>query len=702
MQLVAPAGSMSGLVASISGGADAVYLGMPKFGARAKADNFDLTALKMAVEYAHTFGVKVFVTLNTLIKDGEMTAALDAARAAYDIGVDAAIVQDLRFIERLKTAVPDFTLHASTQMGIHNKAGALALQRLGISRAVLARETLPEDIVKIKSTGIDVEYFVQGALCICFSGNCYFSSLASSYSGNRGKCMQLCRKPYFFHGKRGYFLSAKDLCLYDKLGELEALGVDAIKIEGRMRSDEYAYRAASVYKSNMPCDKAFQALKAVFNRGDYCHAYLDKDAPFRVIYPQTQSNIGKSVGKIASVKGKTLYVKGFTAHPADGFKILRDGSEICGATAKNGTITADGNCRVGDELRLTFDGELSQKVKSLRRTLEVDVYVKLAAGEPVTARLTAGNSEISLVSDFMAESALSVAATDADIEKTFAKVSDYPFVPRIQANVSSGAFVPASKLNEFRRTAYKALFDKIQSDYKITRSNKPYLGLDYNKFDGHGKILMVESADILTEDMLEAVDYIAINPRDYSDFSVPTGSKPVLLWLPPVMRGNDKDIIAAAVNDKRIHGVIANNLYAFSVTDKPILIGPLLNVIGSTDMPHIRSFEADGRTNGFDYAFGFAPVMTLCHCPYGKCVNCSGDDELRDEDGRRFKLRRYKLDKCYWQLLNCVPHNTVKYVKQSGDMFFDCTAADKNDIVKILSGNYDGPHTVGNLNKGLK
>ncbi|MDE6401170.1 MAG: U32 family peptidase, partial [Clostridiales bacterium] len=217
MQIVAPAGNFDGLRASVNAGADAVYLGMPFFGARAKAENFDEIGLKNAVDYAHLFGVKVFLTLNTLIKDGEMNRALEMAQYAQSVGVDAAIVQDLRFIYGLKHKVPKLALHASTQMGIHNADGAMALKDLGIMRAVLARETLPKDISEIKRTGIEIEYFVQGALCICFSGNCYFSSLASSYSGNRGKCMQLCRKPYCFHGKHGYFLSAKDLCLYDKL-----------------------------------------------------------------------------------------------------------------------------------------------------------------------------------------------------------------------------------------------------------------------------------------------------------------------------------------------------------------------------------------------------------------------------------------------------------------------------------------------------
>lgn len=321
MQLVAPAGSFDALKAAVNSGADAVYLGMPQFGARAKARNFSDGELALAVEYAHMFGAKVFVTLNTLIKDGEMRAALDAAKRAYDCGADAAIVQDIRFIERVKRELPELALHASTQMGVHNADGAKAILDMGVKRAVLARETLPEDIADIKKTGIEIEFFVQGALCICFSGNCYFSSLASSYSGNRGKCMQLCRKKYDLHGKTGYFLSAKDICLYDKLDRLKALGVDAIKIEGRMRSTEYVARAVSVYKSSMPDAEANNALKEVFNRGDYCSAYFDNDAPHRIVYSAAQSNIGTHIGTVSAVKGNEISVGGFVPHAADGFKL---------------------------------------------------------------------------------------------------------------------------------------------------------------------------------------------------------------------------------------------------------------------------------------------------------------------------------------------------------------------------------------------
>lgn len=697
MQIVAPAGNKSGLIASINGGADAVYLGMPNFGARSKAENFDRQAIKKAVDYAHLFGVKVFITLNTLIKDEEMEDALLTAEHARNVGVDAAIVQDIRFIKRLKTKLPNFVLHASTQMGIHNAEGAKALLDLGIKRAVLARETLPQDISEIKKTGIEIEYFVQGALCVCFSGNCYFSSLASSYSGNRGKCMQLCRKPYYFNGKRGYFLSAKDLCMYADLKRLESLGVDAIKIEGRMRSDEYAFIAPYVYKSDMETFKALHMLKSVFNRGDYCNGYLDDYGAFRVIYPQIQGNIGVCIGKIDKVKGKKIFVNGFTPDKNDGFKVLRNRAEVCGAHVENGVVIVDGACAAGDQLNRTVSGEIKALVEKSTRRVDLDVEVTINAGQYPNVILSAPVHTVTKGS-MPAKAAKTHALTEEDIIRTFKKVGDAPITPHITVHTDGKSFMAVSELNELRRAAYSTI---AANDYVVKRSDERYIGNSYNRFNGHGKILMVDSVDKLDKNILCKIDYLALNPADYAHFDIPDTDVPILLNLPVTMRGDDRRVIKSAIDRDGIYGVISNNLYTVKLTEKPILLGTGHNIIGNFDLPHITSFEADkSDSSAFIYAFGYAPLMTLCHCPYGKCINCSGKDMLKDEGGRTFALRRYKTAHCYWQLLNCVPNYQNK--PKAGNLFFDCTACDRGEILDILNFRYSGNFTRGNMNKGLK
>ncbi len=711
MELVAPAGNFAALKAAVKNGADAVYLGLPDFGARAKAENFTFDNLKNAIEYAHLFGTKVFVTLNTLIKDSEMSRAIDSAKLAYMSGADAAIVQDVRLIKYLKRELPDFSLHASTQMGIHNAAGARAALDMGLRRAVLARETLPQDIVEIKKTGIDIEFFVQGALCICFSGNCYFSSLASSYSGNRGKCMQLCRKQYDFQGSKGYYLSAKDICLYDKLAYLGSLGVDAIKIEGRMRSTEYVAQAVRVYKSQMPKNDADNALKAVFNRGNYCSAYLDDGAPFRVVYSKSQSNIGVSIGKIDKVSGnKRVQVNGFSPNPADGFKIMRNGNEIGGASVRGGAITTDCKAKVGDELRRTFDGKLSDELNKITRKLPVSVEVEVCGGKAIFGRAKTNESEYVLTGK-VAEFAVNRALTVEDITRVFKKVSDLPFDVTVKINTDNNAFMPVSELNEFRRSLYNGLKDKIISRLPVRREGQKF-SLEYNEFCGRGKILAVDDLSVITEEIAKKIDYIALKPRDYSTVETMSNKyrfndKKLLLSMPITMRGEDADILRRAVDSENIFGVISNNYYTLKFTDKPILLGTGHNIIGSCERTHIRSFEADdagGDGNSFMYCYGYAPVMTLCHCIYGKCVNCRGDDVLTDESGRNFALKRYRVAHCYWELNNCVPHNftDIMTAKSAKNLYYDCCGMNTDGILRVLNGEYSGKFTRGNTNKGLK
>lgn len=221
-KLLAPAGDMQSLKMAVFNGADEVYLGIKDFNAR-NIQGFDLETLKQAVQFAHVFGVKVHLAINILFDDQTLQKALDLIVDSYNLGVDAFIVQDLGLAHLVKTFYPQICLHASTQMGIHNLAGAKWAEKFGFTRVVLSRETPLEEIKRIKqNTNLEVEYFVHGALCVSFSGNCYLSSYLFDASGNQGKCKQLCRLPYDFKiGQKtladGYLLSAKDICMIDRL-----------------------------------------------------------------------------------------------------------------------------------------------------------------------------------------------------------------------------------------------------------------------------------------------------------------------------------------------------------------------------------------------------------------------------------------------------------------------------------------------------
>lgn len=284
LELLAPAGDTEAFDVAIESGADAVYLGLDNFNARMKAQNFDCVGIADVVSRAHFYGVKVYVTVNTILQNDEFSDLISLVKAAVDAKVDAFLVQDLGVCKVLKECFDGIVLHASTQLGVHNLLGAKMCEEAGFSRVVLSRETKLEDIKEIRqNTNLEIEYFVQGALCVAFSGNCYLSSKEQGASGNRGFCKQLCRLPYRAEvgGKTydGYLLSARDLCLYSSIKQLAEAGVCSFKIEGRLRRKGYVACAVQAYrkaideaengKNPVLDDKTKTMLKIAFSRGEY-------------------------------------------------------------------------------------------------------------------------------------------------------------------------------------------------------------------------------------------------------------------------------------------------------------------------------------------------------------------------------------------------------------------------------------------------
>ncbi len=277
-ELLAPAGDMECLYAAVEAGADAIYVGGQAFGARAYAKNFTIEELRDAVTYCHLHGVRLYVTVNTLVLDSEMDSCVDFARELYALGVDAVIVADLGVVKRLRDEVPGLELHASTQMSVHNSLGADFAYGCGCERVVLARELSIENIRSVtQSCRCEVEVFLHGALCVCHSGQCLFSSLVGGRSGNRGECAQPCRLPY---NNGEYALSLKDLSLARHVRELCESGVASLKIEGRMKSPDYVYTVTSIYRRLLDeCRDAnkeeYKLLERVFSRGGFTDGYFN-------------------------------------------------------------------------------------------------------------------------------------------------------------------------------------------------------------------------------------------------------------------------------------------------------------------------------------------------------------------------------------------------------------------------------------------
>lgn len=275
-ELLAPAGDMECLYAAVAAGADAIYVGGKRFGARAFAKNFELEELSQAVNYCHLHGVKLYVTLNTLIEDREMPSALEYAAELYRIGVDALIAADVGVISAIRRHIPDLEIHASTQLSAHSTLGVDAAVEMGAARAVVARELSLSDIkTVVERSKCEIEVFLHGALCVCHSGQCLFSSMVGGRSGNRGECAQPCRLPY---GK-GYPLSLKDLSLADHIPELIESGVASLKIEGRMKAPSYVYTVTSIYRRLLDESRAAtpaenDQLRRAFSRDGFTDGYF--------------------------------------------------------------------------------------------------------------------------------------------------------------------------------------------------------------------------------------------------------------------------------------------------------------------------------------------------------------------------------------------------------------------------------------------
>lgn len=331
MEILAPAGSPEGLVAAIKGGCDAVYLGGSAFGARAFAKNFTDQELEGAIEYAHSKGVRVHVTVNTLIKNSEMEDAVSYVRFLSDIGADAVIIQDLGLLSRISD-VP-IEKHASTQMGIHSAEGLKWCSENGISRAILSRELTFEELeTLVPSSPIDAEVFVQGAMCYGFSGGCLFSSIVGGRSGNRGECAQPCRKKYESDEKSGFLLSNADMFCIDYLEKLEKIGVKSVKIEGRMRSSAYAYLASKAYsmanrnETGEEFDETVSLLKTVFNRG-FCHGYLD--GTDGLVHSEYPDNRGQFLGEAVS-RNRKVDLSCVPVNQGDGISLFSGDEKVGG------------------------------------------------------------------------------------------------------------------------------------------------------------------------------------------------------------------------------------------------------------------------------------------------------------------------------------------------------------------------------------
>lgn len=519
IELVAPAGDYHSFLAAVENGADAVYLGLKKYNARRRAENFTLSDLKKVVNYAHLRGVRVYLTLNTLIKDTEMESALKTAENALEAGVDALIVQDLGLIENLNAIFSGIRLHASTQINTHNLETAKYLKELGFKRIIPARELTLNEIREIKrESGLEVEIFGHGALCYSYSGQCLFSSMVGGRSGNRGLCPQACRLHYDFYipGSEnmkeeklssGYLLSTKDLWTLPLLNEIILSGVDALKIEGRLKSAEYVAVVTSVYAREIeraiemkeeyrPLPENVRHLEEVFSRG-FSTAYLNSIRGNKMMNYQIRSNIGSFIGRVSFVdnykgtvaislrkkisKGDILEIwvsrGGSITQKIE--EIFIDGKEV--ETAPGGKkveikVEKDRHLiRNSDRVYRIFNENLSKKAERSYKSISerripvgIDVAIKRDGSVVVEVKSTRNpDYRIKYTKNIKIEKARKSPTTGEIIENQFRKVGNTAYqISSLKVSVPRGIYIPIRKLNLLRRQALEKLDTLILKDRK--------------------------------------------------------------------------------------------------------------------------------------------------------------------------------------------------------------------------------------------
>ena len=477
MENLAPAGNRAALERADAAGADAVYLGYAAFSARAGAGNFDRQELEDAIRFAHLRHMRVHVTVNTLVKDGELGRVTEVLRLLNDLKADAVLIQDLGVLRIARRLFPGLTVHASTQMAIHNRTGVIWCGRQGISRAVLARECSLEEIRKCADTGVEIEVFVHGAQCVAVSGLCLFSSMVGERSGNRGRCAQPCRMEYDYRGRRGAWLSPRDVCLRDELPKLQEAGVASCKIEGRLKRPEYVATVAASYRKGLDSleqgrfEKADEAEKEdllqIFNRGGFMKGYALGCEDAGVIYPDTVNHQGVRMGRVTAADGKLAKVQLE--------KDLRngDGLTLRGAHEEIGLVYAGPDLKAGETAilrlrpgttaktgdtayRLTSAEQLEKAEKMKGRTVPADLFLKAMPGEALRLTATDGESTVTVTGETV-EAAKTRAVTEEELARNLGKTGETVFVPREIRAKTAGAFVPVSQVNAIRREALSAL-----------------------------------------------------------------------------------------------------------------------------------------------------------------------------------------------------------------------------------------------------
>lgn len=686
VEILAPAGSMDSLIAACRLGADAVYLGAGDFNARRNAENFDETSLKTAIEYCHTRGVRVYITLNTLVGDDEFPNALSLIKCGCAYGADAFIIADLGIAKAVRELAPDMPMHASTQMAVSTPAGFRELKKLGFTRAVLPRELSFSEIEEIKNnTDIELEMFIHGAHCMSVSGQCYLSGMLGGRSGNRGLCAQPCRLPFGTSGGTGYDLSLKDLSLIENLPKLAELGIASFKIEGRMKRPEYVAAAVAACKSSLAGntnDELYSDLRAIFSRSGFTSGYYDAEL----------------------------------------------GRHMFGTRGRDDVTAA---APVLKKLQKLYEKE--------NACIPMSITLKAEIGKPLMASASTGRVRVFVTSDYKVQKAKTYATEVSTIRTQLKKCGGTPFeVKMTDIDIDEGINIPLSELNNIRRSVLAHLEHKLCENYEkeigdidtALPSNLPS-HTSNRATDRLPMIVRLSGIDNLPADACDCADISAFivplnSPQDkinrLKKLGVPFGVE-----IPRALYGKTTRIDKAIKDAKKFGASFA---YAGTIDgaliarkhDLPILGSFTLNAYNSHAMSELESLGLAAITVSTELklsdisnlkgniprgicAYGNIPLMLTRNCPIknGKsCKDCRQNSYLTDRKGIRFPVV------CDEQGASEILNSRPIYLADKQDDFRNIdfillyfTKEKKETIARVLSDYQNRSEPKGEFTRGL-
>lgn len=650
VEILAPAGSMECLQAAVAAGADAVYLGGTKFGARAYAQNLSEEDLVKAIEYVHIHGRKIYMTVNTLLKDREMKELYDYLLPYYRAGLDGVIVQDIGAIRFIGEHFPEMPVHASTQMTITNTLGAEFLKRYGITRVVPARELSLKEVRDMKKeTGLEMECFVHGALCYCYSGQCLLSSMIGGRSGNRGQCAQPCRLPYQLEGKKpADLMSLKDLCTIDILPELIDAGIDSFKIEGRMKQPEYVYTVVKMYRK-------------------YADLYLRL----------RKEGKDKSAYHVSAADKKELLAAYQRRGYCEGYYHQHNGKDM--VSLKRPRNDKDGN----QDEKAWQDIKVQEKINGI---------LTLSVGN--RAKLTVLYKDITVECEGQEVQAAQKQPLDPPrVEKQMRKTGNTEFTfEQLDIELHGNVFLPMQALNELRREGIERLEEAIQMQYRrksepqtikceaVNDESRECRSMNENHTEDVAKSVM--AASVQTKEQLQAALAAGIRCiylEEDVEFEKKDGVQ-YFLAMPYIFRENTirrYEKLYAGLEEMYDGVLIRNwesyvwlkehgyqkmirsdyNLYSFNRMAKEELQKQgIMQGTASVEL-NDRELERLGIEDQALIVYGYQPVMISAGCIQKTSASCEGKGgilTISDRYQKRFAVKRYCRD-CYNVMYNSAP-----------------------------------------------